>query len=146
MKYLIYILTLVISLALISCGKQAQGTNIHYGMKAKSEIINDLELSSSSISLVSNEIEEHKGYFEIGYDDGYEDGDHLEKGRSYKKNVPEEWKSEYRQGYFAGYADGRAAADPSDDYFTGNNNTDYFDLSDDVYEGYDEDWSDEEDL
>lgn len=144
MKYLLYI-PLVICLVLVSCGNKPKETNVHYEIKAKSEIIKDQELSSSSISLNEHEIEEHKGYFEIGYDDGYEDGDHLEKGRLYKKDIPEEWKLEYRKGYFAGYADGRAAADTSDDYLTGNNNTDYFDLSDDVYEGDDDDWSDEED-
>lgn len=89
--------------------------------------------------------EQNLDYFDLGYNDGYEDGDHLEKGHLYKKDIPTEWQKEYRKGYFAGYADGRAAADPSDDYYTGNNNTDYFDLSDDTYEGDDEDWSDEED-
>lgn len=140
-----YILTIVVCIALVSCGDKPKGASVGYIVSPKSELSRDPELSKPAITFRMFEKPEQKGYFKIGYDDGYEDGDHLEKGRSYKKNIPDEWKSEYRQGYFAGYADGRAVADPSDDYFTGNNNTDYFDLSDDVYEGDDDDWSDEED-
>lgn len=84
-------------------------------------------------------------FYEIGFNDGYIDGDHLEKGKSYKNNIPEEWKSIYRKAYFEGYAEGRAVSDYTDDYFTGNNNTDYYDLSDDIYEGDEDDWSDEDD-
>lgn len=130
---------------LVSCGNQPKGTSNDLEMSCRVGVVKEPEALSFEFPLKPIEKEEQKGYFELGYDDGFEDGDHLEKGRSYKMNIPEEWKKEYRQGYFAGYADGRAVADPTNCYFTGKSNTDYFDLSDDLYEGDDDDWSDEED-
>lgn len=84
-------------------------------------------------------------YFRLGYNDGYEDGDHLEKGRQFRKDIPSVLQQEYRRGYFAGYADGRAQADVGDDYYLGINRADYFDLSEDSYVGDDDEWDDDDD-
>ena len=74
-------------------------------------------------------------YFQQGYNDGYEDGTHLEKGRSYDNTLRGEAAREYRKGYFEGYPDGRADNDPDDECLWGRNGADYYDLDDD------DDWS-----
>lgn len=79
-------------------------------------------------------------YFQQGYDDGYQDGCSLEKGRSYDNSLSGEDAREYRRGYFAGYPDGRADSDPDDDYLTGKNGADYYDTRDD------DDWSEDGDF
>lgn len=79
-------------------------------------------------------------FFKMGYEDGYEDGCHREKGRLYKKSLRGEDAREYRRGYFEGYADGRADNDVDDEYLYGKNGADYYDLMDD------DDWSEDEDF
>lgn len=78
-------------------------------------------------------------YFKMGYDDGYEDGCHLEKGRKYNYTLKGAAAREYRRGYYEGYPDGRADNDPDDEYLYGKNAADYYDMKDD------DDWSDNDD-
>ena len=78
-------------------------------------------------------------YFQIGYDDGYEDGCHLEKGKNYNHSFEGEAAREYRRGYFSGYPDGRADEDIDDEYLYEKDNAEYYDMQDD------DDWGDDDD-
>lgn len=83
----------------------------------------------------------------MGYDAGYEDGFHREKGRSYDYSLHGEDAREYRRGYFQGYPDGRADNDPDDEYLYGRNGAEYYDMKDDDdwSEDHDDDWDEDYD-
>lgn len=95
---------------------------------------------TTSHTTTSSNISTEPDYFQRGYDDGYQDGASLEKGRSYDNSLTGEDARDYRRGYFAGYPDGRADNDPDDEYVTGKNNADYYDTRDD------DDWSEDGDF
>jgi len=100
----------------------------------------ELAPQTTSHSTSSSNISIEPDYFQRGYDDGYQDGASLEKGRSYDNSLKGEDARDYRRGYFAGYPDGRADNEPDDEYLTGKNNADYYDTRDD------DDWSEDGDF
>lgn len=110
MKYNLFILTFATCLVLVFCCNQPKGERILYGISGKPELISNIDKCSSSISSYISENIEQKEYSEIYYDDG----EHVETERIYRKNVPKECKAEFQQENLDFFADGRAVVDPKD--------------------------------